>query len=292
MKNKTKNILTLLVTIVLVILILEGVFRFVLGSNLKYSYTKDTLWELKPNQQGFTYPNNKVATINHAGFRGEELENKQKTIIILGDSFMFGYSIGDNDTIPHNLELLLKSTEVINAAVPGYSIEQMIALYNKKLKDTKHDIVILSFIKEDIYRQKESPDYSKKMFLRKLIRSSSLIAFLKPRFNVIRQIIFDKDDTKFENYLVEDKERILEFDKQLKENNKKLILFPYIYKKEDETFYNEIKEFATENNIKTTDNNFKVIEEYGGNKLDLKAEDSHPSEIQTKLMAGFLKKYV
>jgi len=75
-------------------------------------------------------------------------------------------------------------------------------------------------------------------------------------------------------------------------NGKKLIIFPYITKKEENEFYKELENFAKENNITITPNNYKLLEEYNGNPSDLKAEDSHPSEIQTKIISKFLKEII
>ncbi|MBS3111986.1 hypothetical protein J4459_01870 [Candidatus Woesearchaeota archaeon] len=292
MKEIYKNILMLIIVLIITLIVLEFLTRAIYGQNLKYEYTNDTLWELKPTQKGFTYPNNKIATINSYGLRGEEIVSSKESIILLGDSFIFGYAIGDNDTISHNLEEEIKTKQIINGGVPGYGIEQMIELYRKKLRDLNHETIVLTLIKTDIYRQKSAKDYNKKMFARKAIRKSTLISFLKPRLEIIRELFVTEKEESFNQFLEKDKKRIIEFKTELMKNGKKLIIFPYITKKEENEFYKELENFAKENNITITPNNYKLLEEYNGNPSDLKAEDSHPSEIQTKIISKFLKEII
>src|SRR3989344_5804369 len=112
MKEIYKNILMLIIVLIITLIVLEFLTRAIYGQNLKYEYTNDTLWELKHTQKGFTYPNNKIATINSYGLRGEEIVSSKESIILLGDSFIFGYAIGDNDTISHNLEEEIKTKQI------------------------------------------------------------------------------------------------------------------------------------------------------------------------------------
>ena len=199
MKEIYKNILMSIIVIIITLIVLEFLARAIYGQNLKYEYTNDTLWELKPTQKGFTYPNNKIATINSYGLRGKEIVSSKESIILLGDSFIFGYAIGDNDTISHNLEEEIKTKQIINGGVPGYGIEQMIELYKKKLRDLNHEIIVLTLIKTDIYRQKNAKNYNKKMFARKVIRKSTLISFLKPRLGIIKELFIKEKKESF-NY--------------------------------------------------------------------------------------------
>ncbi len=286
------NISVLIITVVLIFLLFEIFFRIYLGSNLSYNYKND-LWILKPDQKGFTCPNNKIATINEFGFRGE-YDSSKKSIIFLGDSFIFGYCLRDNEILTYNLKKVLKNNfscdiELINAGVPGYGIKNMIDLYNKKFKNYSSKYIILNIIKEDILRQDEKDDsyFKRKMVIRKLIRSSSFLSFLKPRLEIFRQLITgSNDDHKkyFDKYLNLDKKRINDFNEQLKKENKTLILHIWRYKENQTEFYENMKSFSDEKNILIFDDYYSfVFNEYSGEKKELYVkEDNHPSENQIK----------
>ena len=89
------------------------------------------------NQLDYTIDTNKY------GFRGEDwdISPQRKNIIILGDSFAFGWGVQRKEMIGKHLEKELKqldpSYQVINLAIPGYSINEIIAcleLYRNLLK--------------------------------------------------------------------------------------------------------------------------------------------------------------
>ncbi|MFH1850498.1 MAG: hypothetical protein ABH879_10060 [archaeon] len=279
---------------------LEAAFRIYLGSSLHYEYFDDS-WALKPNQAGFTYPNGKLATVGSEGYRGSAVPAAGQTILFLGDSFIFGFAIGDNDTVPVLFESMTEGFRVINGGVPGYGIDHMIQIYDCKYARYRPQYVILSYLEPDIFRQKRPQDryYQRELLARKLVRTSSLLGFLRPRVEVFNEILTGDESLKEKNYepfFREDMQRIAEFNEHLKKQNATLILHPWIYKKSQDAFYNRLSEMAESEGIRIFPNYYPaVFEEYQGELRELYAEDGypdmedgHPSEIQTRRLAELM----
>ena len=76
------------------------------------------IWGMSP---GVKLNAGAMATIGSTGLRDEP--GDPGAILVLGDSALFGHGVEDDETLPAQLEALM-GVEVINAAVPGYSIEQ------------------------------------------------------------------------------------------------------------------------------------------------------------------------
>ena len=82
-------------------------------------------WSPIPNRN-INQPDSGVLSSNSLGFRSAEIDQNKKQIIILGDSFAWGFGVSDNETFPYYLgEMVSKSGyQVSNLAVSGYSIDQ------------------------------------------------------------------------------------------------------------------------------------------------------------------------
>ncbi|MDP3918383.1 MAG: SGNH/GDSL hydrolase family protein [Nanoarchaeota archaeon] len=294
-KTKTLllNLALMFITIVFVLLFLEIFFRFYFGSNLSYEFTDNT-WLLNANQEGIPYPNGNVATINKLGSRGE-YDSTKNSILFLGDSFTFGYGLKDNETLNYQIKTILSENyacnlETINAGVPAYGVSQMIQLYDLKYQDDSSEFVVLNIIETDILRQNDDSNFARKSFAKKLISYSSFLSFMKPRLEIFRQLITNEEDSfdnHFEEYLLKDQQRILDFNNQLNEDGKTLILHIWTYGKEKTNFYKTMNDFSTDNNIIILDDNFdEVFMYYYGDVYELYLEDGHPSNIQTSRLAA------
>jgi hypothetical protein len=121
--------------------ITEGPFRYdpVLGWGLLPKYSKDNLH------------------INSHGQRGLidwSLEkHNRKRILCLGDSYTYGYDVGDTENYSAVAdEILGASYEVINGGVPGYGTDQQALLYETQGVKFSPDIVVLGFYTPDLFR--------------------------------------------------------------------------------------------------------------------------------------------
>jgi len=94
---------------------------------------------------------------NSARLRGSREVPVEKTpgrtrILFLGDSFIFGWGVEDDETLPARLEALLKKggadVEVLNGAVYGYDMIHYERWY-RRLEHFRPDLVILGFCIEN-----------------------------------------------------------------------------------------------------------------------------------------------
>lgn len=98
--------------------------------------------------------------INSMGLRGNDISLKKgegvKRIIVLGDSFIFGPGVSDDETLPAQLEEILNRRdlgirfEVLNAGTNGYNTEQEVEYFQKKGLAFSPDLVILTFFQNDL----------------------------------------------------------------------------------------------------------------------------------------------
>lgn len=98
-------------------------------------------------------------TIDSLGYREEGQMSRAKPpgevrIILLGDSFTFGYLVDDEETLPSQLEHLIQSqcgdsVRIVNAGVGGSSIETA-AVMAERAKSLGVDIAVLTFTENDV----------------------------------------------------------------------------------------------------------------------------------------------
>ncbi|NPU83474.1 MAG: SGNH/GDSL hydrolase family protein [Syntrophaceae bacterium] len=125
-----------------------GAFHPVLGFTLQNNLRG--VRQFYPGQLDYT------VDTNSQGFRGPEwdLSPRRKNVLILGDSFAFGWGVAWGETMGQVLERELRKSDpawqVINLAMPGWSIREVVAaleLYRDVLKPVA---VIYVFCPNDI----------------------------------------------------------------------------------------------------------------------------------------------
>lgn len=154
---------------------------------------------------------------NSKGLRDREYELKKPEgitrIIVIGDSFTWGFGVSDDEIYTERLEAMLTDTEVINLGVTGYGLRQEITYLEREGLQYDPDIVIAGFCMNDIYRphderagkgdsiaandEIEGPTTSQRagskniiLALKKfLARSSVLYRFLVDRINTNKTLI-------------------------------------------------------------------------------------------------------
>lgn len=125
---------------------------------------KDLGWSQIPNTNSqFLHPEFKVKVrVNSEGLRDDEFTIKRKSkkrILILGDSFAWGFGVEEKDRFSELLENKLDNYAIINAGVSGYStIQQLLYLKEKGIKYNP-DIVLLLFFQNDYYENSASNVY-------------------------------------------------------------------------------------------------------------------------------------
>ena len=128
------------------------------GNMIRISEFPDIVYEFKPGITVCAFARNRV-TINRAGFRAPRdysLEKPPGTfrIVGLGDSYMFGMYVEDDETYLQILEQKLWArgvrAETINTALPGYNTAQEAAVLAHHGMSYHPDLVIYGFVGNDL----------------------------------------------------------------------------------------------------------------------------------------------
>jgi GDSL-like lipase/acylhydrolase family protein len=114
--------------------------------------------ELVAKFEGFG-PLNVPVTINDSGFR-DRAHAKEKPpgvvrILGLGDSFMFGWGVQEDETFLKELETRLqgridRSVETINTGVPGWGLNQYYLFLKQAGMQLSPDLVVLAYFVDDL----------------------------------------------------------------------------------------------------------------------------------------------
>lgn len=167
MKINSRGILinlSLIIISTLVALLLSEIALRLMGFDPLYvSPERDRFWKYdsllgwahEPGQKGiFETPQFRtVVRINENGLRDRqhsyERQNDSKRIVVLGDSFAWGYGVEESERFSQLLENSL-DVEVINAGVSGYSTDQELLWYKNEGVKYETDLVILVIAGNDV----------------------------------------------------------------------------------------------------------------------------------------------
>jgi GDSL-like Lipase/Acylhydrolase family len=123
-------------------------------------------WTLRENFSGVTSvePWQKDLRTNSLGFRdvahGEKAAGVTR-VAVLGDSFVFGSGVNEDETLTRRLAALLgPSFEVINLGVPGYGTDQALLTLGRFGPRLSPDIVLAGFFWNDVMENASSEMYS------------------------------------------------------------------------------------------------------------------------------------
>lgn len=112
-------------------------------------------WVHQPGQDGiFETPQFHTSVrINEKGLRDRShsysRQNSSQRILVLGDSFAWGYGVEESDRFSQQLEKSM-DLEVINAGVSGYSTDQELLWYENEGIKYDTDLVILQLAGNDV----------------------------------------------------------------------------------------------------------------------------------------------
>lgn len=112
-------------------------------------------WAHQPGQEGIfeTQQFSTVVRINENGLRDRqhsyERQNDVERILVLGDSFAWGYGVEETERFSQLLEESL-GVDVINAGVSGYSTDQELLWYKNEGIKYEIDLVILEIAGNDV----------------------------------------------------------------------------------------------------------------------------------------------
>src|SRR3989344_8762694 len=174
-----KNLLLLVFTILIMIIFFEVALRLFYPqkiyddcyeysyknlSNLEVELDSHLGWKLIPNYSGCRYQpdTNKIITKTHNsnGLRIDkdipyENNNGKKRVLLLGDSFVYGYGLDDEETIALKLqEDFGQDYEIITMGADGYGTGQEILQFYEQGIKYNPDVVMLFFYPNDFTENK------------------------------------------------------------------------------------------------------------------------------------------
>lgn len=129
-----------------------------MAERLHTAYDPELGWANVPGKHvPDLYGPGKGVRINRQGFRGDREYDSatvgdRRRIICSGDSFTFGYGVGDEATWCAQLENRLPGVETINMGLGGYGIDQAYLWYLRDGVALAHDIHVFAFVEDDFRR--------------------------------------------------------------------------------------------------------------------------------------------
>ena len=169
-KRTSSNLITLVVTIIICLFILEILTRiFMYQDPVSYppinEYDEDLCFKMKPNIN-VTFNTQEFKTsvaTNKFGFREEKEVFQGKPIMFLGDSFTLGHGVRYNDTYVKRVEDMLNAEgyayNTYNFGVGGYGTLQQSKIIEKYIEDMKPEVIVLAFYVNDPRDNLESCSY-------------------------------------------------------------------------------------------------------------------------------------
>ena len=167
-------------------------------------------WVFPPSAQG-PYRSGRHPTdvhTNELGIRSRSIDSGAQSVrvLVLGDSYAFGWGVPEEDAFPRQLESMMRGRfrsvpiEVINAGVPGYGLYQQHAMLLRVLSVTEIDIVVSTFslandAVDDLRIGRYAPDRlneylpdltERSPFLNGMMRRSRLLNMLDRRTHALR----------------------------------------------------------------------------------------------------------
>lgn len=128
-------------------------------------------WTLKANLRAFSIEGQPPFNTNSQGVRGVRdipyaPPAGSQRIVLVGDSYTFGYEESDEFAWGAQLEARLANCEVINLGVPAYGVDQQLLMLQAEGVKYHPDIVIVGIFVEDAIRSGLAfRDYAKPLFV-------------------------------------------------------------------------------------------------------------------------------
>jgi len=159
-------LITTLAGLAIALLLTELLVRIVFDEPVQPRYVIDPGYGVRANQPNVRtrhyVPGDYDVQIstNSAGMRGQReypLDRipGRRRVLMLGDSFTFGYGVNDDEVVSAVLEDLLNarapgSAEVINLAVSGFGQSEELVTWESRAKAYRPDTVVLFYFDNDI----------------------------------------------------------------------------------------------------------------------------------------------
>ena len=143
-------------------------------------YDADLGWSHIPNARiPDIYGADKSVTINAQGFRANREYPSSKPddiyrIILLGDSYTFGYGVDDTETLSARIEAKHPGVEVINMGAGAYGIDQIYLWYKRDGARLEADLILWALFFDDFNRASRNRFWSGHYKPKFLVRGDQL----------------------------------------------------------------------------------------------------------------------
>ena len=185
------RIALVLVGAVAALLTLEGTLRLVLEYYLNPFLPDVELgYRLKPSFAG-RYPWVTVRT-DEDGYRvaRRPARSSGRKILFVGDSVTFGFGVDAEEAYPLRFgETIARAGDVVNAAVPGYNLQQVLLTTERFLKRQTPDLIVYGLCLNDISGAAAPVTYAdidphrRRLERGGVLASSFLVSFVERRFD-------------------------------------------------------------------------------------------------------------
>lgn len=132
------------------------------GENFKVEFDQELGWRLPAGGESPAV-NNRRMLVNHnsQGFRDHEWQGKTKPrLLFLGDSFIWGFDVEDDERLTNHIQGKLPEWEVLNAGVVGYGTDQELLLIKRLFPRLQPDVVFLLYVGiNDVYNNTSNNSY-------------------------------------------------------------------------------------------------------------------------------------
>ena len=300
-----RKILLSLISIFLTLVVLEFVLRLLnIPNELNKNYKrKDLAWT------------EKNVILNSAGYRDKEypIERAEDTfrIYAVGDSYTYGWLVDNQqdaftEIIEHSLrEKIGKKVEVINAASPGFSVDEDANRFISEGKYYYPDLVVIGINDDEANYTKtyQQPADNK---VNKLIRRLHLYQLSlgkyfkslseKANHDYVLKIYTDENSSEWKKFA----DQILLLKKEANKINSQLaiVLFPHIHPNNPndpydyQPFNEKFKQFGKENGIIIIDPLDNFLKYPHKKDLVVNPLDPHPTAQMNKVVAdSFLEQF-
>lgn len=163
----------LLGAVVLLLLVAEYACRWLVPTWLPFKeerskvwqYDRDFGWSQRPGLVNTRVkdPQFEISvTTNSVGLRDREYSlerTDKKRMLVLGDSFTWGFGVEDQERFTEVLEQRYPQWEIINAGTSGYGTDQEYLYYLKRGQYYKPDVVVVLFYYNDFENNFKSEQY-------------------------------------------------------------------------------------------------------------------------------------
>ena len=161
-RNTLLNISLVLLSTLVAILLAEiavriAGYRSMYAGTQFFQYDPTIGWRLLPNLEGpFERPQfQSYVRINRHGLRDRDHSYDKKPdtkrILVLGDSFVWGYGVNEEEVLTRRMEAGLPGVEVINAGATAYGTAQELLWLEREGLKYHPDLVVLVLYKNDLY---------------------------------------------------------------------------------------------------------------------------------------------